>query len=85
MTDNWHLEQKVNELIEQVNSLTKVVSALIFEIDRAGKIAGVQKQIDIIGVKLLFVGVEINKLDYSPQPSHNKYRPIIVSNNEAAE
>ena len=81
MTDNWQLEDKVNELIERINSLTKTVSALLFEIERGKKPLGMQGEINTVRAKMELIAREIKTLDLSPRPT-KPYRPRVITRDE---
>ncbi|MGE3429270.1 MAG: hypothetical protein AB7I44_21185 [Hyphomicrobiaceae bacterium] len=81
MTDNWQLEDKVNELVARINSLTKVVTELLFSIEHNKKPLGMQGDINTVRAKMELVAQEIRELDLSPRPT-KPYRPRIITRDE---
>lgn len=77
MTDNWQLEDKVNELITQHNQLLIVVHKLLDALEH-NKRFGLQGPIDTIPLRIAINGLGlIDLLDLSPRDTE-AYQPRLI-------
>jgi hypothetical protein len=77
MTDNWQLEDKVNELIEQHNQLLIIVHKLLDTLEQNRRF-GFQCAVDTIPLRIAINGLGlIDLLDLSPRDTE-AYQPRLI-------
>jgi hypothetical protein len=77
MTDNWQLEDKINEVVSNHNQLLIAVHTLLDAIDQNQRMR-VQKAIDTIAARIKISGVTfIELLDLSPRDAE-AYQPRLI-------